>query len=291
MDRKKLLIPVGVGILAVLLIFLLLPGNEQRPPAETAPTRPAVQDQTPATEPGQTTGPAETQPETTEPPLTDPVETGSEPTVPEETEPKATEPKPVQTEPPAVTEPDLFPLELEDGKLIVRSLFQFTGMNPDFENYFGEDIAGVQMINTSDEHMTVAEVTAVLTDGTTLTFRAEDIPAGGSVMAFCLEHASVADVSRCEEIFGYAEFESGDMMLTDQIRVDISGTEITLRNVSGEDLTNLEVTCHGLLDGSLFGGTTYHYNVSTLPAGSSAVVHAVDCILGMTEVVRVELGG
>ena len=63
-----------------------------------------------------------------------------------------------------------------------------------------------------------------------------------------------------------------------------------MKNVSGRDLTNLNVICHGLLDGSLFGGTTYHYNVSSLPAGTSAVVYAVDCYLGMTEVVRITQG-
>lgn len=283
MDKKKLLLVIGIGLLAAaLLTVFLLRGGEDAPGRPAVTTCPALQEQTAQTAPSDTTAPEEeiqTIPEET----TEPVQTR-----PEETEPD--DPEPEQTEAPAYTEPELFPLELEDGMLVVQSLFQFSGMNPDFDNLFGEDIAGVQLVNDSDAHMTYAEVTAILADGTTLTFVAEDVPAGGTVMAFCLEHESVTDVRACEEVFGYAEFETGDMLMEDLVKVTVTGAEITLKNVSGRDLTNLEVICHGLLDGSLFGGITYHYNVSTLPAGSSAVVHAVDCFLGMTEVVRIKQG-
>lgn len=297
MDKKKMLIPILIGVLAVILLAVFFRnGENSAPPAETMGTTPAVQSQTTPSLPEQTTAP-----ETTPSQPADPTQTEPEQTEPDQTDPEAADPDrdgPMQTEPeqtiPAQTEPPVQPAylaQLEDGMLTVRNMFQFTGMNPDADNEFGEDIAGIEMTNNSALHMTVAEVTILMEDGTILTFRAEEIPAGRTVMAFSLEHSSVEDVRGCEEVYGYAEFESSELLLTDQVRCTVDGIGITVKNLTNETLTDLEVYCHGLLDSSFFGGTTYRYNVSTLPAGGSTVIYAEDCILGMTEVVRVDLGG
>ena len=286
MERKTLLAVGAIGVLAaVILAAVLFGGPRTQPPAETA----AGAETTLGTEPMQTTmQTVTTEPtEGAEPRPTEPSQTRPAETVPDE--PVRTEPE--QTQPSVPEEPELFPVTLENGMLTVHSLFQFSGMNPDVDNLVGEDIGGIQMTNTSEEHMTLAEVTAVLTDGTTLTFRAEDVPPGMSVMAFCLEHEPLTGNWRCEEVFGYAEFEDGDPLRTDLVQVRVDGIEITVHNVSGKDLTDLRVICHSMLDDSCFGGTTYHYNVSSLPAGGSTVIYAADCILGMAEVVRVELDG
>lgn len=289
MKNKTLWIAVGVVVAVLIAALLLLPG--QKPPqtpgttVQTAPTIPA------ATEPGAV--PVETTlPElTTEP-------AGTRPTEPEQTQPADEEPE--QTEPPIYEEPDetaptaavqpLFPVTLEDGRLTVQSIFQFSGMNPDAGFEWGDEIAGLQMTNTSGEYLYYAEITVILTDGTALTFQADDVPPGKTVMAFCLEHEPLKSVESCEELYGAAEFGTEDHLAADLVQISVSGTEITLKNVSGQDLTDLNVTCHGLLNDSYFGGTAYHYNVASLPAGGTAVVSAVDCILGMTEVVRVEIG-
>lgn len=290
MNKKTMLFPILIGMLALVLTAVLL--IERDTPAELPKlTRPAAQSQTVPTVPVQITAPEGTEPlqsELTEPRQTDAVQTEPEQAGQEQTKPEQTIPE--HTEPPIPTEP-FFPVELEGGLLTVRSLFQFTGMNPDAKNAFGEDIAGVELTNNSDRHMTVAEVTATMADGTTLTFRAEDVPAGRTVMAFSLEHASIPDAAECEDVSGYAEFDDADPLRTDLVTCSADGIAITVRNISGAELKNLNVICHGLLDGSCFGGTTYHYNVPTLPAGASTTIHAVDCILGMAEVVRVEARG
>lgn len=292
MDKKKMLIPILIGVLAVILLAaFFLNGENAAPPAETLGTTPAVQSQTTPSLPEQTAAP-----ETTPSQPADPTQTEPEQTEPEQTDPEATDTgrdEPMQTEP-EQTEPPVQPAylaQLEDGMLTVRNMFQFTGMNPDADNAFGEDIAGIEMTNNSALHMTVAEVTIIMEDGTVLTFRAEEIPAGRTVMAFSLEHSSVEDVRGCEEVYGYAEFESSDPLLTDLVQCTVDGIGITVKNLTNETLSDLEVYCHGLLDSSFFGGTTYRYNVSTLLAGGSTVIYAEDCILGMTEVVRVDRGG
>lgn len=295
MDKKKMLIPILIGVLAVILMAVFLLPGEETPPAQTPGTKPPAQSQTtpslndgPEATGAETTGPAaQTEPVKTEPDdvpeETDPDRDGPVQTEPEDDEPQQTVP-PIQTQ-------SIFPAELEGGMLTVRSMFQFTGMNPDAAYEFGDNIAGIELTNDSNRHMTLAEVTAIMTDGSVLTFRAEDIPAGRTVMAFSLEHSSVEDVGCCEEVLGYAEFEGGDPLLTDQVQCTVDGIGITVKNLTNETLTDLEVSCHGLLDSSFFGGTAYRYNVSTLPAGGSTVIYAEDCILGMAEVVRVDRGG
>lgn len=287
--KKSVIFPILIVVLILVLTAVLLNGRDT--PTDTPKlTRPAAQSQTVPTVPVQTTAPETTEllpTDPTEPHQTDPSETEPEQTEPEQIKPDHTEPAETEPEPTA----SLFPMELEGGLLTVRSLFQFTGMNPDAKNAFGEDIAGVELTNNSDRHMTVAEVTATMADGTVLTFRAEDVPAGRTVMAFSLEHASIPDAAACEDVYGHAEFDDSDPLRTDLVTCSVDGIAITVRNISGAELKNLNVICHGLLDGSCFGGTTYHYNVPTLPAGASTTIHAVDCILGMAEVVRVEARG
>lgn len=278
---KKKLVFAALGAAVLILAAALLPRIGQTPDAPTAPavqTRPA---ETQGTEPILPTEPVETVPPvTTEPPAT--IQTQPAGTRPVETEPEQTV---------APTEaPEIFPVLLEDGMLTVQSMFQFSGMNPDADLQFGENIAGLQLVNTSDRHLTVAELAAVLEDGTILSFRAEDVAPGMTVMAFSLEHGSVEDPDRCVEVYGYAEFEEGDPLRSDLVEIQVEGVEITVKNVSGMDLTNLDIICHGLLDGSAFGGSAYTYRITSLASGGSTTVYALDCILGMTQVTRVELG-
>lgn len=284
---KQKAIALGLAVLAVILAVLLM-----RPDPAPGPTAPAAQSQTRPTRPeqtGPTTVPAATEPAETEPDQTLPPQTTC-PEEPEQTAPVQTLPPETEATVPPTEAPELFPVLLEDGMLTVQSIFSFTGMNPDADLQFGENIAGVQLTNTSELHLTEAEIEAVLDDGTILTFRAEDVPPGMSVMAFSLEHGTFGDPARCAEVFGYAEFEEGDPLRSDLVEITVEGIAVTVKNVSGEDLTDLDVICHGLLDGSCFGGSIYTYRIQSLSAGGSATILAQDCILGMTQVARVELG-
>ena len=87
-----------------------------------------------------------------------------------------------------------FPVELEDGKLLVDSLFQFTGFNPDYGNEPGDNIAALLVTNQSLEHLTSATLTVTLPDGTATSFHMTDILPGASVMVFSAEHISKCHV-------------------------------------------------------------------------------------------------
>ena len=289
---KRMLIPLSLGLAALALFaaWALLPQPES--PAPSRPDAPVLQGQT---EPDRATTPNVTVPAETNPGETYPAATmlPTEPEQPGDTEPSRTEPlqtEPVQTEPPVV-EQMTFPVLLENGMLTVQSAFQFSGMNPDADLAFGENIAGLQITNTSDRHMKEAEITAILHDGTVLTFLAQELSPGMSAMVFSLEHGVLEDPALCAEVYGTAEFETGDPLRRDLVDIQIEGMEVTVKNVSGEDLTDLTIFCHGLLDESSFGGKAYTYRITSLSAGASTVVLAQDCILGMAQVTRVELGG
>ena len=283
MKKTKLLAAAGaVAAVAAILAAVLMRGPEEKPPTVSGPagTRPPVTVQTVPTEPPEMT--ETTAPETAAPTVqTEPEQTEEEtfPTEPEQTAP---------TEPPG-TIPELLPMELEGGRLTVRALFPYSGMNPDAALAFGEDIAGLQLTNTSEEHLSLAELTAVMEDGTELCFRVEDLPPGMSAMVFDPAQNALAGDLSCVDLYGFAEFEE-DPMQSELVAVSVDGIAVTLYNVSGRDLTDLRVACHGLLDGSCFGGTTYIYDVASLPAGAVTVIQAVDCILGEARVVRVEIG-
>ena len=283
MKKTKLLAAAGaVAAVAAILAAVLMRGPEEKAPTVSGPagTRPPVTVQTVPTQPPEMT--ETTAPETTAPTVqTEPEQTeeGAFPTefeAPEETK---------QVE----TIPELFPMELEGGRLTVHSLFPYSGMNPDAGLAFGEDIAGLQLTNTSDEHISLAELTAVLEDGTELCFRVEDLPPGMSAMLFEPEGRTLDGDRYCVDLYGIAEFEE-DPMQPELVAVSVDGIAVTVYNVSGRDLTDLRVACHGLLDGSCFGGSTYIYDVASLPAGAVTVINAVDCILGEARVVRVEIG-
>ena len=285
MAKKKLIfMALGAVVLALILAAVLLPrtgGTPDAPAAQGGQPRPT---ETAGTEHAPTTEPVWPEPDESEPDET------TEPPAVNETQPAA----PVETEPEQTTAPteapDIFPVLLEDGMLTVQSIFQFSGINPDADLEFGENIAGVQIINTSELHLARAELAAVLDDGTVLTFLAEDLAPGMGAVVFSQEHGSMEDADRCVEVYGYADFEDGDPLCRDLVRIRTEGIAVTVTNVSGEDLTDLAIICHGLLDGSAFGGRTYTYRIDSLSAGASATIYAQDCILGMTQVVRVALG-
>lgn len=180
-----------------------------------------------------------------------------------------------------------FPYELEDGELVVDSIFQFTGLNPDCDNQEGENIAALTVINQSERHLASAEIRAELSDGRELVFEVRDVPAGQSVMVFEKTNQTYELTDVCREITDHAEFTDTEPMMEDSLSIESQGTTVTLTNNTEEDLTDLLLHCHCLIDGSYFGGLTYTYQIESIPAGESVSVEAEDCYLGEAAAVRV----
>lgn len=180
-----------------------------------------------------------------------------------------------------------FPYKLADGELEVDSLFQFTGTNPDCGDEDGEDIAALTVINTSNKYLLTAAIQAELSNGNKLSFEIKDLPAGESVMVFEKNNESYELSDTCASLTGTTEFAEDAECMEDKLSIDVQETTITLTNIAGEDLTNLLLHCHCLVDDAYFGGLTYSYPIEGIPAGQSVTVQADECYLGTAAVVRV----
>lgn len=183
-----------------------------------------------------------------------------------------------------------FPYELEDGKIEIDSLFQFSGNNPDCGDEEGENIAALSVINKSEQHLASAEIKANLADGTVLTFEITDVPAGKNIMVFEKNNTCYEISNKCLAIDGTAKFEETTALMEDKLAADVQETTITLTNISGEDLNNLLLHCHCLVDDTYFGGLIYSYPIETIPAGQSVTVQADECYMGTASIVRVSQG-
>ena len=231
--------------------------------------------------------PGQETPAGTEPAQTEQTEEVSAEQPTEQTQAQAT----VQTEP-QETEPEnqvSLPLSLDDGRLELKMLFQYSGVNPDCDNQEGKNVAAVQLVNTSGQYLAEAKLSLTLLDGTQLEFVVTEVPAGDSVIAFSVDNQTIPADPVCTGAACEATFEAPDATANGKLIVSMEGVTVTVDNISGGDLKNVVVYCRSLFGEDYFGGVTYQYTIDEIPAGGSATVEAWDCILGMAEVVRVHI--
>lgn len=182
-----------------------------------------------------------------------------------------------------------FPYELENGKLLLDSMTQYSGSNPDCADEEGEDIAALKVTNKSQQHLTSAKIEMQISKDVTLTFEIEDLPAGQSVTAFDKNNTSYKLSDKFYSLKSTAKFEETTPLMEDHITIDIQDTSIKLTNSSNEDLPSLFLNCHCIVDGTYFGGLSYQYLVDDLPADGQFIVDADDCYMGDVAVVRISL--
>lgn len=175
------------------------------------------------------------------------------------------------------------PYVFENGSLEIASLFQYSGLNPDCGWSEGTDVGAVVLTNRSDRYLEGLNLTVSLTDGTAMSFSIADIPSGKTVWAFETGNQGLNASAALAEVQCSAAFREDSGLIPESVAVRADGMEITLTNLSPEELTGLAVRCHSILDDTYFGGTSYTYPVETIPAGGSTVVFAEDCFLGQTE--------
>ena len=219
-----------------------------------------------------------------EPKPEEPTGTGSVPT--ESTCASQPETKPQQEQSP-ISEQIVFPLRLSDGMLEIESMLQFDGLNPDCGNKDGKNIAAIMLKNLSEAYLCRADIQMKSSDGKLLRFVITDLPAGATVIAFSVDHLS----SSIDTFYGDpvcdAVFDTNPPDWDAQVSVSVDGTCITLRNNTDQPIGKIVVYCHGTMGDQLFGGITYSYTVNNLIAGGTATLDAVECILGLAEVVRI----
>ena len=58
-----------------------------------------------------------------------------------------------------------FPYEIDNGNLVINSVFQSSIENPDCGNEYGDDIASLELVNQSNQYLDSAELTLHMSDG------------------------------------------------------------------------------------------------------------------------------
>lgn len=182
-----------------------------------------------------------------------------------------------------------FPYMLEDGKLEIGSLFPFGGFNPDAGNEMVSDIAAISVKNISNQYLEEATITVGVDEETEITFKVTDLPAGAGAMAFSLENISLDKNAVCSSVRSETAFSNEILGIPEQISVEEEDIQVRVTNVSGQDISKVTIYCRCLFDEEYFGGIAYQYELQGLAAGETRVVDTEEFLLGMVEVVRVEI--
>lgn len=184
------------------------------------------------------------------------------------------------------------PYELDDGRMVLNSIFQSSISNPDCNDENGENTASIEVINQSGQFLASADVEVTLEGGTTLNFKIEDIPAGGTVWAFEIDNIGIDENYVCKSVSCAAEYEDDMPVMAESISFEAEGTTVTIQNLTDGQLSGLEAGFHCLFDeGVYYGGQTYTYPIDTIPAGESISLEVPECYLGTAEAVRVTQEG
>lgn len=206
----------------------------------------------------------------------------------DDTQPADTNDEEEQTETSEETDAGLeFPYLLDDDKIQVDSLFQYSGINPDAQNEECEDVASLQLKNNSDQYLETAEISVELTDGTAFSFEVEDVPTGKSVMAFDTANGAYDGKTGVAFIDAETTYSADAGLKENDIKITSDDNGVQMENISGAALENLKMKYHCVLDDMYFGGISSETEVAGLAAGETTTVDTSESILGDAEVVSI----
>lgn len=178
-----------------------------------------------------------------------------------------------------------FPVVIDEGRLELTSVFEYSGPNPDFEDVFAEEIGAIQLKNISGQYLKNVSILVTLSDGTQLNFLVEDIPADVEVLAFETQNQVYDDTTKVVSISAEGEYSAEE--LTDLFSYSVSGSEITVENISGNAQNNIIVNYHCTIDGLCFGGQSYELALDSLEAGANSTVFDTMCYMGDVTVMNI----
>lgn len=178
-----------------------------------------------------------------------------------------------------------FPILLDSDKLELSSVFEYTGINMDFEDVYSEEIGAIQLKNLSGQHLRKAKLTAKLSNGERMTFLVEDIPAEMEVLAFETQNKFYDDTVKVVEVTVDAQYSAS--VFEEIFSYTVNGSDITVENISGKAQKNITLYYHCSIDGLCFGGQSYELSLETLAAGESATVSDSACYMGDVTVTNI----
>ena len=175
-----------------------------------------------------------------------------------------------------------FPINLDEKSLELGSVFEYTGMNPDCENAYGEEIASIQLKNVSGKYLKSAKVSVVLSNGDTFEFLAQEVPADMEIMAFDIQNQVYDDSYHVEDV--QVETEYGEMTTEGVLGWSVDGSDITVENKSDKKMKKVTVYYHCTIDELGYGGKAYELTIDSLQPGESKTVTDEYCFVGDVKV-------
>lgn len=169
----------------------------------------------------------------------------------------------------------------------IYTIFPSSVVNIDSESEYVTDLSTIEFKNISGKYLKKCEFQITANNGETYEFVAEDIPKDMQVMAFDTSSKTTTAEVEIDDVECNVEKGIKDALMKDTLEIVENGMDITIKNISEEDLTNLVVTCHCVLDELSYGGSKYEYSLEKLGAGETATINAEDCYFGDVKVVRV----
>lgn len=183
--------------------------------------------------------------------------------------------------------PDNLPYLLADNRLVIESLYQYSGLNPDCYWQDGTNIGAIVLLNRSEKYVDSITLKITLSDGTVLNFAASDVPGGSTFWLHDTANTAYDGSAVIMDVEYELNYDSGWRALDSNVQLAVEGTTVNVTNQSAEALQNVEVICHNELEGIYFGGASFVYKLDSVAPGETAQVLAEDCILGSAGVVAV----
>ncbi len=175
----------------------------------------------------------------------------------------------------------------QSTSLTLSSVYTSSILNPDCEGEYAEEIASLEVANSSDSYLVSATLTATMSDGTEINFVVYDIPAGATAEIFDTENQTLDSSVTCTSLVCTSEeYINEDVLMSDTIEVTVSGSNAIITNTGDSALTSLTVVYHCDMAGQYFGGTSYTITIDSLAAGESYTL-SDSTLMGEVAVVRI----
>ncbi|MCD7805149.1 MAG: hypothetical protein LUH03_08395 [Oscillospiraceae bacterium] len=175
----------------------------------------------------------------------------------------------------------------ESSSLTLSSVYTSSILNPDCGGEYAEEIASLEVTNSSSNYLVSATLTATMSDGTEVNFAVYDLPAGATAEIFDTENQTLDSGVTCTALVCTSEeYIDEDVLMSDTIEVTVSGSDAIITNTGDSALTSLTVVYHCDMAGQYFGGTSYTITIDSLAAGESYTL-SDSTLMGEVAVVRI----
>ncbi len=176
-----------------------------------------------------------------------------------------------------VEQPDI----QQSQHLKLGSLYTSTIPNPDGGNVMAENIASLEVENTAQRYLVKAQLKAYMSDGTTIDFTVQELPAGAVAEIFDPENRALPAGVTCQRIDCISEEYIDPPQLPEGLWVEGD----IVANAGQATLENIVVVYRCDLGEQFFGGIAYTYEIESLEPGQSLQIMN-DELFGVVTVVR-----